>query len=364
MKKYTRPFSSLVLAVLVSLSAAADALASQPLPSLKDFYAEYFDFGSAVSSTELQKSDFQAFCTSQYSIITPENELKPENVLDLYNSAKVSREDQGNVAVHFSSVKPLLEFAKTNGLKVHGHVLFWHSQTPDEFFRESYNISKPYVTRDVMLRRMENYVRLVLEYMEENYPGLVVSWDVVNEAIDDSTGKYRESNFTKIVGEDFVLQAFRFARQYAPEGTMLFYNDYSTPYQPKLNGILGLLDELLAEGLVDGDGLQCHYQLTTPTTAQIDTAIRKITEKGLLVRISEMDILVDNNSDAQFTLQAQRYQEIMKLFLQYSGSIIAVQTWGTKDSRSWKSDSYPLLFNGDGTPKPAFDALTDPSILP
>ena len=100
----------------------------------------YFDFGSALSSTELRNAGNRLpLYSSQYSIITPENELKPENVLDLYNSAKVSKDDQGSVALHFNSVKPLLEFAKANGLKVHGHVLFWHSQTPDEFFRESYS---------------------------------------------------------------------------------------------------------------------------------------------------------------------------------------------------------------------------------
>ncbi len=353
-----------VLLILGAPVTAAQAGQAANLPSLKDVYADYFDFGSALSSAELRNADRLPLYLSQYSIITPENELKPENVLDLYNSAKVSAENQGSVALHFSTVKPLLEFAKANGLKVHGHVLFWHSQTPDEFFRESYSRSKPYVSRDVMLERMENYVRLTMEYMAENYPGLIVSWDVVNEAIDDETGKYRDSNFTRIVGSDFVLQAFRFARKYAPADTLLFYNDYSTPYQPKLNGILKLLSALQEENLVDGHGLQCHYQLNTPTISQIKQALQKITEMGLLVRVSEMDILVDEPTDAQFNLQAKRYEEIMKALLSYADSVVAVQTWGTFDGSSWKSDHYPLLFQSDGTPKPAFYALTNSSILP
>ena len=350
--------------LLCAASAAAEGPDPRSLPSLREFYADYFYFGSAMNAAETLKADLKALYASQYSITTPENELKPESVLDLPASKKAAQDDQGSVALSFQSVKPLLEFAKENGLKVHGHVLFWHSQTPDAFFRESYSSGKPYVSRDVMLRRMENYVRLTMDYMQENYPGLIVSWDVVNEAVDDSTGKLRQSNWTKVVGDDFVLQAFRFARKYAPGGTLLFYNDYSTPYQPKLNGILKLLDELSAENLADGYGMQCHYQLTTPTVSQVKTALSAITGKGLLVRISELDILADGKTDAQFARQASRYADLMKVFLQYVDSIVAVQTWGTLDNHSWKSEHYPLLFNKDLTPKPAFHELTDPAILP
>ena len=45
----------------------------------------------------------------------------------------------------------------------------------------------------------------VMDFLQENYPGVVVSWDVVNEAIDDGTAKLRVSNWTKVVGDDFVL---------------------------------------------------------------------------------------------------------------------------------------------------------------
>ena len=333
-------------------------------PSLKDFYAPYFDFGSAMSTKEATDNARTAFYVAQYSIVTPENALKPENVIDEYNSAKAAKNDQGSVALHFNAAKPLLEFAKANGLKVNGHVLFWHQQTPDTFFREDYQRSKPYVSREVLLTRMENYVRLMMAYLDEHYPGLVVSWDVVNEAIDDSTGALRQSNFAKIVGEDWVVQAFRFARKYAPEGTLLVYNDYSVPYQPKLSGILNLLDSLIHENLVDVCGMQCHYQLSTPTISQFRFAIEKIIAKGLKVRVTELDILVDDNSANSFQKQAVRYTELMKVLLQYSDAVLAVQTWGTYDSQSWKSGSFPLLFNGDGSAKPAFYALTDPAILP
>jgi endo-1,4-beta-xylanase len=211
---------------------------------------------------------------------------------------------------------------------------------------------------------MENYARIIMEYMEESFPGVIVSWDVVNEAIDDSTGELRDSNWTRIVGDDFVLQAFRFARKYAPAGTLLYYNDYSTPCPPKPNGILELPDELTAVNLVDGYGFQCHYQLDMPTIAQFENAVQKIADKNPRIRVSKMDILVDSNTGEQFQKQADRYKALTEVLLQYADQAEAVQTWGTRDSLSWKSGRYPLLFNSDGTPKPAFLALTDPDILP
>ncbi len=354
----------LAICLVLSMLPAAVAGAIEALPSLQEFYAPYFDFGSAISSKEAADTDREAFYAAQYSIVTPENALKPESVIDLYNSAKATKTDQGSVAVHFQAVKSLLDLAKRNGLQVNGHVLFWHQQTPDRFFRENYDKSKPYVSRDVMLSRMETYVRLVMEYLNDNYPGIVVSFDVVNEAIDDATGKLRESNYTRIVGDDWVLQAFRFARKYAPKDMLLVYNDYSVPYNPKSAGIMNLLDELIAEDLVDVCGMQCHYQMTTPSLSQFETAIKRIVKRGLKIRMTELDILVDDNTQASFEKQAVRYADLMGVMLRYADSIIAVQTWGTFDTQSWKSGNYPLLFNGDGTAKPAFYALTDSAILP
>lgn len=359
-------FMAAILLFAAPAAAAAGTSFDMSLPSLKAFYAKYFDFGSAVSGKELKDEQRRAFFAGQYAVITPENELKPENVLDAAASkaAVQNGAGEGTVEVAFYSAKPILDFVKEYGLKVHGHVLFWHSQTPEVFFHQGYEASNPYVSREVMLARMDNYVRLVMEYMQENYPGVVVTWDVVNEAIDDSTGKLRQSNWTKVVGDDFVQQAFRIARKYAPEGTLLFYNDYSTPYQPKLAGILALLDGLAAENLVDGYGFQCHYQLVTPSTAQVGSAMDTVAAKGLVLRVSELDICIDGNDKAQFKLQADRYQALMKVFLRHADDIIAVETWGTSDIYSWKSGNYPLLFDGRKAAKPAFYSLTDPDILP
>ena len=333
------------------------------LPALKDLYRDYFDFGCAVTYREAVNTQLMDFYASQFSIMTHGNELKPDSVLDVPASALLSREDPGAVAIRLDAARPLMDYAAKNGIKVHGHVLVWHSQTPDAFFRERYSPTGPYVSREVMLSRLDNYIRLVFERTQAEYPGLIVSWDVVNEAVDDSSGQLRASNWTRVLGEDFVLQAFRLARKYAPEGTQLYYNDYSTPYQPKLNGILKLLGELKEENLVDGHGFQCHYHLHTPGLDQLQSAMDKVLALGLRLRMSEMDILVDSASEENFKRQASRYGDFLALFRQYHGQIDAVHTWGVTDNLSWKAGNFPLLFDGRGLPKPAFFAITDP-LLP
>ncbi|MHC1786435.1 MAG: endo-1,4-beta-xylanase [Christensenellales bacterium] len=330
------------------------------LPSLKTLYADYFDFGCAVTGREAMNPQLMAFYATQFNIMTPGNELKPDFVLDIARSKALSKADQSQVAIRLDPAKPLLDYAQAQGIKVHGHVLVWHSQTPDAFFREGYSSTGPYLSRDMMLARLDNYIRLVFEETQRLYPGLIVSWDVVNEAVDDQTGALRSSSWTKVVGEDFVSQAFRIARKYAPAGTALYYNDYSTPYQPKLNGILRLLETLVGEGSIDGYGLQCHYQLGTPTLAQIQNAMDKIIALDLTLRMSEMDILIDANTPENLEKQAERYGDILALFRQYKDHIAAVHTWGVTDNFSWKASQYPLLFDAKGQPKPAFHAITAP----
>lgn len=341
-----------------ALSVKADF--EDDLPVLKDLYAPYFDFGCAVTYREAINQDLMDFYASQFNIMTHGNELKPDSVLDVAESARLSKDDPAAVAITFRAAQPLLDYAKENGIKVHGHVLLWHNQTPEAFFRENYSRTGPYVSREVMLKRMENYIKQVLEESEKQYPGLIVSWDVVNEAIDDSNGGLRQSNWTKVVGEDFILQAFRFARQYAKEGVQLYYNDYSTPYQPKLNGILKLLTALKEEGTIDGHGFQCHYHLHTPSMRQLQEAMDKVVALGLRLRMSELDILVDAATDENYQRQANRYGQILTLFREYAEHIDAVHTWGVTDNLSWKASQYPLLFDGKGQAKPAFFAITDP----
>ena len=329
------------------------------LPSLKEAYAGKFDFGACVPGHLARSQEAMAFNASQFSILTPENELKPDAVLDVNGSRKLAAEDETAVAVHFDSAKPLLDYAQAHGIKVHGHVLVWHSQTPEAFFHEGYDTGKPLVSREIMLGRMENYIRQVLEYMKENYPGVIVSWDVVNEAIDDGTNQLRASNWVKTVGEDFVCRAFEFARKYAAEGTLLYYNDYNTAMPGKQNGIVRLLESVMEEGNIDGYGFQMHHEITFPSMASITAAVRRIAGMKLRLRVSELDIGINAVSNENYQKQAAMYGDIMRLMLEYADQTDAVQVWGVRDNQSWRADKHPLLFDAQGNPKPAFFAVVE-----
>ena len=329
------------------------------LPSLKEVYAKYFPVGTAVTQGEALDKKRMDIYAEQFAIFTPGNELKPDSVLDIAASRKLAQDDPTAVAVHFDAAKPMLDYCREKGLAVHGHVLVWHSQTPDVFFREGYNATGKFVSREVMLGRLDNYVRLIMAYMQENYPGLIVSWDVVNEAIDDSTGNLRQSNWTKVVGDDFVERAFEIARKYAPEGTKLFYNDYNTPMAPKTDGICALLEKLVAEGNIDGYGFQSHFAVGNPGLSKIRQAMERIEAMGLRLRVSELDITIKANDEANLRSQAIRYENLFSLYLEHAASLDAVQLWGVSDDLSWLAPQYPLLFDARMQPKPAFWSVVE-----
>ena len=331
-------------------------------PSLKDVYAGQFDFGAAAPQSAFANASLKELILNQFSILTPENELKPNFVIDWAKSEKLVQEtgDETAVAVHLTSAKPLLDFAKNNGLKVHGHVLLWHIETKDAFFHEGYDEQKAWLTRETMLGRFENYIRLLMEELNTSYPGVVVPWDVVNEAIDDGTKGLRKSHWYEIVGEDYVERAFELARKYAPEGTLLYYNDYNTAYPGKLKGILNLLEKLIAEGNIDGYGFQMHHRILEPSMGMLSNAVKAVAALGLKLRVSELDVGMKTYSEDSLNKQAKKYADVMKLMLQYADQTEAVEVWGLTDNMSYRSYEYPLLFDAQCEPKPAFWAVADP----
>ena len=330
------------------------------LPSLKDHYSDNFLFGSELAGTELMDAGRLQFYKQQFAILTPGNELKPDSVFDKAASRKLVTEtgDETQVAVTLKAAKAFLRYCQVNDIPVHGHTLLWHNQTPADFFRLGYNSANELASREIMLGRMENYIRAVMEITEEEYPGLIVSWDVVNEVMSDSVADIRtDVLWYKTVGPDYIEKAFEYARKYARPDVILCYNDYSTPNPVKLKGIMKLLTTLVEQGNIDCYGFQAHYQTDWPSISMVENALRQITSLGLKIRVSEMDIKVSKKTEANFRLQAKCYKDLMDLFVKYDEYILAVQIWGATDDTSWLSTNYPLPFSAYGSPKPAFWSL-------
>ena len=337
------------------------------IPSLKEVYAPYFVFGTAVTGNEVLDADRMEFYKSQFDIFTPGNEMKPDALINIAACKSAVRKtgDETQVEVRFDRCKPLLDWAQANGVKVHGHTLVWHSQTPDQFFHEGYNSTSPLVSREVMLARMENYIKQVLTWTEENYPGVIVSWDVVNEAAADSGRQLRASLWTQVVGQDFINRAFEYARKYAAPHVKLYYNDYNSEVTMKALVTRDIVDSLIADGTIDGYGFQSHYSVGSTNLFYVEIAMKEMAKRVLndgtpiRLRVSELDVGIPSNTDSNWQTQARYYSQLMELYIQFADQMEAVHTWGTVDNLSWRKENYPLLFDGASQPKPAFDAIVD-----
>ncbi|WP_432651621.1 endo-1,4-beta-xylanase [Huintestinicola sp.] len=329
-------------------------------PSLKEEYKDYFRIGTATTTNLMDKEPYTKIIKAQYNSMTLGNSFKPDSILDHNKTVRDVEKYMYSPAVKFDAVKTELDFARDNGLTVRGHTLLWHNQTPEWLFYKNYDIGGELADRELMLSRMENYIKNVMEWTEENYPGLVRAWDVVNEAADDGGGM-RKSLWYQTVGEDYIEQAFMFARKYAPEGTKLFYNDYNSYQTRKQNDIITFLRPVVEAGNIDGMGMQSHINVDI-SISQYMTALQKYyDELGLEINVTELDVCRGKGDDWQEE-QGAYYKEFMSEILKLRKNgipITSVTLWGISDTDSWISSDYPLIFNDDLSRKPAFDGMIE-----
>lgn len=342
------------------------------IPSLKDVYSPYFKFGGAMMASELGSQATKDLVLKHYNSITFGNELKPDSVLVQSKCQELAQAgDEGDVAVSIDSARSLLDFCQENNIPVRGHVLVWHSQTPDWFFKEGYSNDGAFVSKEVMLQRMENYIKNLMELLATEYPDVdFYAWDVVNEIwLDDGNPRQpgeqgsngsNNSAWVKIFGDNsFVDYAFEYARKYAPEGCKLYYNDFNEYMPSKTKAIVEMATRLKEKGLIDGIGMQSHLDVSFPTVSTYEKALKAFSETGLDIQITELDVTTSDTSETGLENQAKYYSDIMDLAVKYSDSISAVVIWGTTDDQSWRSSRLPVLFNEDYTAKPCFYSIVD-----
>ena len=353
----------------------ASYLATGEYTGLKEYWYDSLSVGCALSSHQIKDSKFSELVSKNFNSITCENEMKPEALLD--RVATGNADDAYRAKLHFDGANQVLEFAAQHDIKVRAHVLVWHSQTPRWFFAEgfSWKTDAPLTDRETMLQRMENYIHDVMDHFNTQYPGVIYAWDVVNEAIEpaggDRDGLRTESLWYKVIGPDYIEQAFTFARKYAAPGQKLFYNDYNTCQLIKRDHILKLLTKLKEKQLVDGMGMQSHMGMDSPGLMEFVTSVRMYSELGLTIHLTELDFTNEDNSTKGQMKLASRYRTIfnqVKLMKEKNGyDIENITVWGVHDGSTWLTDSkrkcYPLLFTRSLTPKPAlFGAMLDTDI--
>jgi len=354
------------------LMGTTRSFANTSVQSLKDAYAKDFLIGTAVNDDVVSGKDSKAaiIVEKHFNVITAENVMKWAHI-----HPEPNRYD-------FAAADRFVEFGEKNKMFIVGHTLVWQHQVPSWVFKEDAN-GPP--GPDVVLPRMKDHIFTVVG----RYKGRVKGWDVVNEALSDA-GHFQRTKWYQTFGDSFVAKAFEYAHEADPDAE-LYYNDYSLEKPAKREACIRIVKDLKAKGLrIDGVGIQGHWGMDFPTQEELETFIDAMAALGVKVMVTEMDIDVlpaaldyqgaDINvkvelkeklnpyvnglpDDVQKKL-ADRYAELFTILVKHKNTVSRVTLWGVYDKTSWLNDwpvrgrtSYPLLFDRNYQPKPAFYAV-------
>jgi endo-1,4-beta-xylanase len=284
-------------------------------------------FGTAIAGGRLNDSQYTTIANREFNMISAENEMKLDATEPNQNQFSFGAGDQ------------IVNWARTNGKQVRGHTLAWHSQQPGWMQR---------MEGSSLRQAMLNHVTRVATY----YRGKIHSWDVVNEAFaDGSSGARRDSNLQR-TGNDWIEAAFRAARAADP-GAKLCYNDYNTDNwsHAKTQGVYRMVQDFKARGVpIDCVGFQAHFNSGNPVPSNYHTTLQNFADLGVDVQITELDIEGSGSS------QAEQYRGIVQACLAVA-RCNGITVWGVRDTDSWRASGTPLLFNGSGQKKAAYDAV-------
>lgn len=317
---------------------------SQNLYSFSDF-----PVGVAIDMNELYQDDrYEEIAVDQFNSITAENIFKPsylhpeENYFDWFEADK------------------LVEFCKINDKRLHGHTLIWHKQLPD--WMENYEGSQS--DWELMFKK---HIQTICSH----FKGEVRSWDVVNEAFNEN-GTLRSTIWKQKIGSSYIEKAFVYAHEADPDA-LLFYNDYDIALnETKRKAILSLLNNLRQRGVpVHGIGMQMHISILHPENKQIASALKEISDNDFKIHLSEIDVSVNplgkdiEPSAKLFERQANKLSAITLMYKNIpSENQFGMTFWGLSDKNTWirsyfNREDYPLLFDDNYKPKPAYCKLIE-----
>lgn len=334
-------------------------------PSLKKAFQNDFLIGTALNASQIEEKDSGSavLVPQQFNAITPENIMKAEVIHPQWNK------------YDFELADKIVAYGKKYNMQVNGHTLIWHSQLP-RFVRGMKDA-------DSVKQFFTGHIKTVAG----RYNGKVLSWDVVNEALNED-GTMRKSVFLDKLGDDFVTEAFRLTQQAAPQ-TELYYNDYNNEQPQKRAGCIRIIKKIQAAGVrIDGVGIQGHWHLGKIPLKDIEESILEYSALGIKVMFTELDIEVlprdfsgadvsqrmksdpslnpytNGLPDSVQQQLASDYEALFKLFLKHRDKISRVTFWGVNDGQSWLNGwpvpgrtNHPLLFDRNFKPKPAFDKV-------
>lgn len=339
-------------------------------------YLADFPIGAAVSNNDAPSIDILKNTKEQAIVEKHFDQMTAGNIMKM----SYLQPTQGNF--NFDNADAFIDYAISKDMTVHGHALVWHSDYQVPGFMKNWTGSA-----GDFITAVETHVTTVVNHFKTS--GNVVSWDVVNEALDDNTpSNFRTDSafYTKSGNSAVYIEKAFIAARAADPNVELYYNDYNIDQNnAKTTKLVEMITDFQSREIpLDGVGFQMHIFMDYPSIANISAAMKKVVDKGLKVKITELDIAVNNpynsnwpnNKITTFTeatalAQKKRYCEVVKAYLdtvpvsQRGG----ITVWGTTDSSTWLTGSisayngealaWPLLFDGSYNEKPALQGFAD-----
>lgn len=351
--------------------------------TLRSKYEDYFPVGATMSYGNFEMYEDLA---KEFSSMTCENEMKWDSL----------QPEEGEF--DYSLADPMIEFAKEHDMGVRGHCLAWHNKdaVPSWVYAGGFDAAR---------ERLLTYARTVCAHFDST----VYAWDVWNEMLtddqdEDDTNLFRVSyaddatngsRWHELAGlarnqsaedraaanqkiEQLIVDTFAAAREAAPEGTKLYYNEYFANNTYKCRKLLVMLEHLLDMGCeIDGVGIQAHYDITSFDAEMLEQLIIDINALGLDVQITEVDFsMYDYNADTtlyytEFTpemeeLQAHCFAKVFEIARKHKDKVSCVTQWGVADDSSYlfnmpvpNRNDWPYLFDADHQPKLAYEMVMD-----
>ena len=386
--------------------------------------------GTAIMLSEISDDTLMELVEKHFNAVTFGNELKPDALFNYQidgNSVPtktITFEGEELQVPVVNDAGDSLDFSRADAMadkilawnnahpdqkiRIRGHVLVWHSQTQEWFFHENYDITKPYVNKETMNRRLEWFISSVFDhYFGEaangKYDGLFYGWDVVNEAVIGNTYRTDKVSAAESLSEirhgnnsswwhvyesnEFIINAFKYANKYAPENVELYYNDFGETDNTKCEGIVKLINDVKsAEGTrLDAFGMQAHYNVDGFSAAQFKSVAKKYAAAAGKVQLTELDFKASSTYDGTAATKESEYTkmaychknlyEAIKALKEEGTNVSGITVWGVIEPNSWLhsqsnlgggasgSAQCPLLFDGNYKAKPAYWAYVDATKL-
>ena len=337
----------------------------QDLTPIKDVYQGDFLIGNAVSAEDMQGVRLELL-KKHFNAATAGNAMKPDAL------------QRTKGAFTFTDADKLVDKILSEGMEMHGHTLVWHQQSPDWMNTttdESGNTIP--LGREEALANLKTHIKTVVEH----FGSRVISWDVVNEAMNDNPqtpadwkASLRQAPWYQAIGDDYIEQAFLAARevldQHPDWDIKLYYNDYNLDNQNKSKAVYNMVNEINSNYqathpgklLIDGVGMQGHYMVST-NPANVKLSLERFISLGVEVSITELDIQAGSNyqlSDKLAEAQGYLYAQLFKIFKEHAANIGRVTIWGLDDSTSWRASTNPVIFDKNLQAKLAYYGVIDP----